>query len=171
MASCTIPPMNPWNLHWKFSIATETRWIKPDHYQSTLVNVCSCESLIPGYLISFWSTQIETIKYSVPHCLTINILDEDLWARCSKDPFSMYKGVSELQLDAEITGQFGWWVMWQGPIKWDKKCQLCHPYIVVLCKYVICKEWTFLSVIWEVTQQELTQFLHGISPWQQFGYP
>jgi hypothetical protein len=37
----------------------------------------------------------------------MNILDEDLRARCSKDPFSMYMGVSELQLDAKFTGHFG----------------------------------------------------------------
>jgi hypothetical protein len=59
-------PINPWNLHWKCSVATITPWIRPNHYQSTLLNVCSYESLIP-------------------HCLTMKILDKNLWARFSKD--------------------------------------------------------------------------------------
>jgi hypothetical protein len=59
-------PINRWNLHWNCSVATMTPWIRPNHYQSTLLNVCSYESLIP-------------------HCLTMKILDKNLWAWCSKD--------------------------------------------------------------------------------------
>jgi hypothetical protein len=96
--------MNPWNLHWKCSVATVTPWIRPNQYQSTLLNVCSCESLIPGYLIRFWNTR--SITHSVPHCSTMKVLDKNLSARCSKDNPSQCKCSSRVAIGCKDDWSF-----------------------------------------------------------------